>query len=36
VAARARYVAELRGLTLAQYVTEVMLPVVDKDFKREK
>lgn len=32
VAARARYVAELRGLTLAEYLSEAARPVVDRDF----
>jgi hypothetical protein len=34
VAARARYVADLRGLTLAEYLTEAIRPIVDRDFDR--
>jgi hypothetical protein len=32
VVARARYVAEIRGVTLAEYLTEAVRPVVDRDF----
>jgi hypothetical protein len=34
VAARARFVAELRGVTLAEYLTEAVRPVVERDFAR--
>ena len=32
VVARARYVAEVRGVTLAAYLSEAVGPVVDRDF----
>lgn len=35
VVARGRFVAELRGLTLAEYLTEAIRPIVDRDFARE-
>jgi hypothetical protein len=34
VAARARFVAESRGLTLAEYFSEILRPVVERDFER--
>jgi hypothetical protein len=34
VVARARFVAELRGVTLAEYLTEAVRPVVDRDFAK--
>ena len=33
--AKARFVAQCRGLTLAEYVTESLRPTVDKDFAKE-
>jgi hypothetical protein len=30
--ARARFVAEIRGVTLAEYLSEAVRPVVDRDF----
>jgi hypothetical protein len=35
VVARARFVAEIRGVTLAAYLTEAVRPVVDRDFGKE-
>lgn len=35
VVARARFVADLRGLTLAEYLSEAVRPVVDRDFTKE-
>ena len=32
VVARARYVAEIRGVTLAEYLSEAVRPIVDRDF----
>jgi hypothetical protein len=32
VVARARYVAEIRGITLAEYLSEGVRPFVDRDF----
>jgi hypothetical protein len=34
LAARARYVAELRRMSLAEYLTEALRPVVKTDFAR--
>ena len=34
VVARGRFVAELRGITLAEYLTEAARPIVDRDFAR--
>lgn len=34
VVARARFVADLRGLTLAEYLSEAVRPVVDQDFAK--
>ncbi len=34
IVARARYVAEIRGLTLAQYLSEAVRSMVDRDFDR--
>ncbi len=34
LAARARFVAELRGVSLTEYLSEAVRPVVDKDFAR--
>ena len=33
--ARAHFVARLRGLTLAEYLTEAARPAIDKDFAKE-
>jgi hypothetical protein len=35
VVARAQFVARLRGLTLAEYLSEAARPTVDRDFARE-
>lgn len=32
VVSRARFVADQRGLTLAEYLTELVRPLVDRDF----
>ncbi len=32
VVARARYVAEIRGVTLAEYLSDAVRPIVDRDF----
>ena len=34
LAARARFVAELRGVSLAEYLSEAVRPIVDQDFAR--
>lgn len=34
IVARARFVAELRGITLAEYLTEAVRPIVEKDFEK--
>ena len=34
VAARARFVAETRGLTLAEYLSEAIRPIVERDFSK--
>jgi hypothetical protein len=34
VAARARFVAENRGLTLAEYLSEIVRPIVERDFEQ--
>ena len=34
IVARARFVAELRGITLAEYLTEVVRPIVARDFEQ--
>ena len=34
VIARARFVADTRKLTLAEYLTEALRPVVDRDFEK--
>jgi hypothetical protein len=34
IVAKARYVAEQREITLAEYLSEIVRPVVDKDFEK--
>ncbi len=34
IVARARYVTDLRGITLAEYLSEAVRGVVDRDFER--
>ncbi|MDB5349197.1 MAG: hypothetical protein JWN86_444 [Planctomycetota bacterium] len=34
IVARGRYVAEIRGLSLAEYLSESVRAVVDRDFER--
>ena len=34
IVARARYVADIRGITLAEYLSESLRPVVDRDFAK--
>jgi hypothetical protein len=34
VVAKCRYVAEVKGITLAEYLTELIRPVADKDFAK--
>lgn len=33
VAAQARYVAETRGISMAEYLTEALRPIVARDFQ---
>lgn len=35
VVARAHYIARVRGITVAEYLTEALRPIVDRDFHRE-
>lgn len=34
VVAKCRYVADVRGISLAEYLSEAMRPVADRDFSR--
>ena len=34
IVARARFVADLRGLTLTEYLSEAIRPIVDRDFAK--
>jgi hypothetical protein len=34
IVAKCRYVAEVRGITLAEYLTEALKPVAERDFAK--